>query len=181
MGTFNYGSSDYITLAFKEYWISDFDNDKDEIIDCMIDNGYGESSDDISDSEYEDYVYDLIADYEEDDYENIKYTLADYNFYYFHVVLESGYYHGSQIDIENNFSVAFDDCYEKREVQKEITEIKKFLHECADLGMRATWCGWCPKWFDRKETHKMIDEAIKEMREEVKNTPTWRQYENSCA
>ena len=181
MGTFNYCTSDYITLAFKEYWVFDFDHDKDEILDCMVENGIADCKEDIDDGDYEDYIYDLIASYEEDDFYNVKCALEKYDFYYFHVAQKYGYYKGSQLDIESNFGIAFDDYIDKRQAQKEITKIKEFLHYVADCGMSATYPGWCPAWFDNKTTHKMIDKAIKKMREEVRNTPTWRQYERSCA
>lgn len=181
MGTFNYYTSDYITLAFEDNNICDFDYCKDEILEEMVENGIADSVEDITDFEYEDYIYELISEYEQADYDNVKYALEDYNFYYFHVVQKGGYYYGSQLVIENNFGVAFDDYIDKRQAQKEITKIKEFLHYVTDCGMKATYPGWCPSWFDNKTTHKMIDDAIKEMREEVRNTPTWRQYERSCA
>lgn len=180
MGTFNYGSSDYITLAFPGYYLSDFDGSKEEIIDEMIEyNGYADREE--AEADYDDYVYNLISSYEEDDYYNAEDVLDKYSFYYFHVVLKSGYYSGSQLDIETNFGVAFDNYEDKREAQKEITQIKKCLHELNGIGMKATWCGWCPTWFNYDETEKMIDKAIEEMREEVRNTPTWKQYDRETA
>lgn len=41
--------------------------------------------------------------------------------------------------------------------------------------------GWCTGYNDYKGTCKAIGTAIKAMRDEVKNTPTWTQYERESA
>ena len=114
------------------------------------------------------------------DYENISYLLEKkYSFYYFHVVIKSGYYEGFTIDIENNFGVFYSDYIEKREAQKEVTLLKQFLIECAGLGLVSCCPSWCTSYSDYAGTINAINEAIKEIREEIRNTPTWNYYNNN--
>ena len=117
----------------------------------------------------------------EDDRTNIESILSRYSFYYFHVTIKAGYYEGFSLDIENNFSVAFDGWEDKRAAQKEITSLKQCLLECAGSGLVACYPGWCTGYEDYNGTCKAIAAAIKDMREEVKITPTWLQYERETA
>ena len=117
----------------------------------------------------EPFYYELI----QDDFEQVKYTLKQYNFYYFNVTLKPGYYEGFYINIEHNFNFCYDNYLEKRDALKEITQIKKFLLSCLDFGCCAVYPGWCMGYADYKTTLKDIDAAIYNMREEVRKTPTW--------
>ena len=152
MGTINYKTSDYITIGLKPY-------DSDDFID---ENG--------------DIDYDEMSSCYEADYDNIKYLLDKYNFYYYHITIEPGYYEGFSIDIENNFGLCHYDYESKREAQKEITQIKQFLIDCVNTGLRKVSPGWCTAYYNHDESIKAISEAIKEMREEVRTTPTDRTY-----
>lgn len=124
-----------------------------------------------NDIDYEDEYYnEIISDY----YDQITTARARYNFYYFHVSIEAGYYEGFSIDIEHNFSYCYDSYNEKRAALREITQIRKFLYECvSDFECCAVSPGWCTTYYDYETTLKKIDEAIKEMRETVRTTPTW--------
>lgn len=153
MGAVNYFTSDYITLGYDlsvDYNEEDF-NSVDELEECCR--------------------YDM-----EDSYEEIKSILEKYSFYFYHVVIKPGYYEGFTVDIENNFSLCFDDYREKQEAQKEITEIKQFLLECAAAGLVAVFPGWCTGYKNTPETIQLINEAVKEMRNEAKHTPTYKNY-----
>ena len=101
MGTINYMTSRYITMGLNPYNISDFENDEYLISEIQeeikADGGTVES-----------YILNLIDRYYENDRENIESILSRYSFYYFHVAIKAGYYEGFSLDIENNFSVAFD-------------------------------------------------------------------------
>jgi hypothetical protein len=121
--------------------------------------------------DYEDEFYhEIIQDY----FDQVTITRARYNFYYFRVSVEPGYYEGFYIDIEHNVSYCYDNYMEKRAALKEITQIRKFLYECvSDFECCAVSPGWCTSYYDYDATLKKIDEAIKEMRETVKQTPTW--------
>lgn len=126
--------------------------------------------------DYDDEFYHELI---QDNFDQIATTRARYNFYYFHVSVEPGYYEGFYIDIEHNFNYCYDDYNEKRAALKEITQIKKFLLECVnDFECVAVYPGWCTGYADYNETLKELDAAIREMRETVKNTPTWATLPN---
>lgn len=118
----------------------------------------------------DEFYHDIIQDY----YDQVAYTRARYNFYYFYVAIEPGYYEGFSINIEHNFTYCYDNYSDKRDALKEVTQIKKFLLECVNgFGCVAVSPGWCTTYYNYDETLKRINAAIKEMRETVKNTPTW--------
>lgn len=81
---------------------------------------------------------------------------------------------------KSNFPIAFDNWEDRKAAQREITQIKKCLIELAGVGLVACFPGWCTGYLDYKGTMQRINEAIKEMREEVKATPPWRQYEREA-
>ena len=174
MGAVNYFTSDYITMGIKPYDTCDFENDPDfmEMVREYM-KEYGGT--------LENWIDDYIQTCYDADNDNVTAILEKYSFYYFHVAIKPGYYEGFTLDIENNFSVAFDGWEDKRAAQREITSLKKCLLECAGVGLVECWPGWCTKYNDYKGTCKAIGAAIKAMREEVKNTPTWRQYERESA
>lgn len=153
MGTINYGTSDYITIGLKP-----FDTD-----DYIYEDEYGE----------EDIDYDARADDMDCVWCKVEKIRARYAFYYFHVELKWGYYEGFYINIESNYSLCFDSGEDKREAQKEITQIKQFLLECVGAGCVQCFPGWCMGYASCGETLNGIKKAIKIMREEVKNVPTW--------
>lgn len=124
-----------------------------------------------------DYEDDFYFDDIECEYDEIKAILKKERFYYYHITIEPGYYEGFSIDIENNFSICFDDYAEKLEAQKEITRIKKFfIHIVNNYNVCAAFPGWCTGYADYKETIKEINDAINQMREEVRTTPTYYKY-----
>lgn len=127
--------------------------------------------------DYDDEFYNnLIQDY----YEQVIYTLKKYDFYYFRVTVEPGYYEGFSINIEHNYNYCYDYSEEKRLAQKEITQIKKFLLECIeDFECVAVYPGWCTGYADYNKTLKELNGAIHEMRETVRNTPTWKTLPDS--
>ena len=173
MGTINYMTSNYITMGLNPYDISDFKND--EYLTSEIQKEIKEYGGTV-----ESYISDLIESYYESDRANIESILSRYYFYYFHVAIKAGNYEGFSLDIENNFPVAFDGWENKRAAQKEITNLKQCLLECAGCGLVACYPGWCTGYEDYKGTCKAIAAAIKDMREEVKNTTTWVQYEKTA-
>lgn len=174
MGAINYMTSSYITMGIEPYSAYDLENDSD-FMDALRDeiNEYGGTIDDALES----YIQ---TSYEADEM-NIEFILEKYSFDYFHVTIKPGYYEGFTLDIENNYPVAFDGWEDKRAAQREITSLKKCLLECAGVGMVECWPGWCTKYNNYKGTCKAIGAAIKAMRDDVKNTPTMRQYERESA
>lgn len=155
MGTINYGTSDYITLGYNLNWDdSDFET-------------------------WEEMEEEKQLDIEEA-YENIRFVLDKYNFVFFHIAIEPGYYEGFYIDIENNYSCFFQDAQDKREAQKEVTKLKAFLMECVDLGLVQVWPGWCTSYKTHEETIAAIKTAIKKIRAKIRDTPTWYTYNHSA-
>lgn len=115
------------------------------------------------------FSMDIVSDY----YEQAVRRLRDYSFYYFHITVEPGHYEGFSINIEYNFPYCFDDYIEKQAAQKEVTRIKAYLLECInDFECYVVFPGWCAGYADYNESIKLLRDAIKEMREAVKNTYT---------
>ena len=173
MGTINYFTSDYITLGLRPYDRYDLENDHDfmEELQREVDE-YGGTLESALD------IY--INDSYECDYDNIKTELEKHCFHYYHITIKPGYYEGFTLDIENNFSVALDSWEDRRDANKEITEIKQFLIDCAGLGLVECSPGWCTGYSDYNGTIQAIKTAIKEMRSELKTVPTWTQYNRGC-
>lgn len=146
MGSINYKTSDFITVGYN------CDNiDYDNI----------------------DYIYDDI-NYS---YEDIKNILNNYKFYFFHITIEPGYYEGFSINIELNYEIYYNDYIEKLQAINETTQLKKFLMCCIDnYDCCVVHPGWCTGYETYAESKKSITQAIKEMKETVKNTPTYKQY-----
>jgi hypothetical protein len=169
MGTINYRTSDYITMAIRPYYYTDFD-EKEIAEDYCLANDC-----DIEDFDVAPYIMDLIQSYYEDDLAEAENVLSRYHFDYYHVKIEYGYYEGFSLDIENNYGCCYDDWQDRRYANKEITKLKQMLIELADIGMVACYPFWIMRYEDYKGTLKCINEAIKEMRAEVKAIPTWNQ------
>ena len=153
MGAVNYFTSNYITLGFDcslEYDGSDFD-----------------SVEDMDECREED-IYELR--------DKTQAILDKYRFCYFYVVIKSGYYEGFTIDIESNFPVCYDNYEDKRDAQKEITELKKCLLECTEIGLVKCRPSWCTGYSNKAETITAIRKAVKDMREEAWGTPTYNRY-----
>ena len=127
---------------------------------------------DCSGIDYDDFYSDYISDC----YYQVRYRLDQEDFRCFIVTLEPGYYEGFSIDIKLDY-LYFDDYIEKQEAQKEITRIKKFLLECInDYECTSVYPGWCTGYADYKEALKDLNVAVYEMRSDVKNTPTYKNY-----
>lgn len=173
MGAINYATSDYITLGIVPYSTYDLEQDPEFMQKLREEvEEYGGT--------VEEALYDCINNWYALDYENITHELNKHNFHYFHIKIEPGYYEGFTLGIENSYAVSFDYYEQRQEAQKEITEIKQFLIDCAGFGLVACYTGWCMGYEDYNGTIAAIKEAIKQMREEVKATPTWRQYLIAC-
>lgn len=173
MGTINYMTSDYITLAIQPYDIDSIIKDPD-FLEWMKESDY-------SPEEAEDLANEEIINYYDADRTNAETILDKYSFYYFHIAIKPGYYEGLSIDIENNFPVFFEDYRERLEALKELKEIQKALEELAGVGFIECGPGWCTSYGDYESTMAAIPEAIREIRDEIKSTPTYRQYNRETA
>ena len=169
MGAINYFTSDYITMGLRPYDRYELINDSEfmEELQQEVDE-YGGTVDAALDS----YINECYSC----DYDNIKTELEKHYFYYYHITIKPGYYDGFALDIENNFPVALDSWEDRRDANKEITEIKQFLIDCAGLGLVACYPGWHTGYSDYNGTIQAIKAAIKAMRDELKTVPTWAQY-----
>lgn len=127
-----------------------------------------------------DYDEEFYNDFIQDYYDQASERLKDYNFYYFHVKIEPGYYEGFSIDIEYNFPYCFDNYREKQKALKEVTQIKAFLMECInDFECCVVYPGWCTSYLNHKESIRELNAAAREMRGAVKNTCTYSRLPES--
>lgn len=172
MGTINYFTSDYITMGINP--LSSYELKKDDAF-------MEEMKEDVKEhgGTIEQAIDDYIMRTYEDDKANIESILKEYDLHYYHIVIKPGYYEGFSLDIENNFGLCYDSYIDKKEAQKEITQIKKMLIECAGCGLVEVSPGWCTGYSDYEGTLKAINEAIKEMRDECSTIPTWNTYRKS--
>lgn len=165
MGAINYDTSDYITIGLEPYDERDFRNDADFMAELEAEvKEYGGT--------VEEALTTYLQDCYEDDLTNIQALHDKFDFCFFHVAIKPGYYEGFYIDIENNYGLAYDCWQDKREAQKEITQIKEFLISCVNMGLCQCFPGWCTVYPDRAESLQGIDAAVREMRDEVRRTPT---------
>lgn len=102
--------------------------------------------------------------------------LEKYTFTFWEISIESGYYEGFYIKIYNDW-LCFDDSIERKDALKETTQLKRFLLDCLACGLVAVYPGWCTGYADQEETKDEINEAIKNMKNDIKQLPTWKQLE----
>ena len=179
MGTINYFTSDYITMAVEPCSVCDFD--RTEAVDFLLENGY--EREEITDAVIDAYLSELVSVYAEDAFLNVKTELEKHAFYYFDICMKWGYYDGFQLMISLNRD-RINVWQDKRDAQKEITEIKRFLLTCADMGLVACYPSWVISYEEHSGTVKAISAAAKEMRQDVKNAQTdlqhWRAWRDKA-
>ena len=171
MGAVNYYTSDYITLGIKPTDTWDLLHDADFMQFC---------AEEYPDAELEDIAEEHAQMYAEDERENAEAIMAKYSFYYWHVVLKSGYYDGFSLDIECNFPIFFDNCQERKEALQEVADVEKLMKELAEIGLVSCHPSWCTSYSDHAQTLKDIKEACRQMRAETKATPTYRTYNKTA-
>lgn len=150
MGTINYSTGDFITLAVRPF-------------DPYIDD----------ESSYDDYVTDMA--------EYIKAIIASYDIgmYMIKVKFEYGYYDGFCVTVNDDQWSYFDFAEERRDAQREITQLKRMLLELIDAGMVVCSPSWCTTYTDAEESRRLVKSAIARIREYINNVPTWYQYEHN--
>lgn len=177
MGAINYGTSDYITMGIKPADATSILNDSD--FREWIEEAYHFKPEEDEDEAYS-IACDFAREYDSEDRAEAERVIeAAGTFHYYYIKAKPGYYEGFYIDIENNYGVAYNDWTDRAEAQKEVTRIKNMLLTLCDCGLCSVWPGWCTHYRNREQTIEEIHEAIQEMRDEIKHTPTWRQYERS--
>ena len=136
MGTGNFYSSDYLSLAYCVD-VGDLVDDPEFIEDCkergVWEDGYEPTEDDI----WEEARY-TANDYEVFAYREAERLLAKYRCGYFDISLKPGYYEGMQILLEPDLPDTFD-CEEDREgALEEIAQVAELYLELIDLGWDGT-------------------------------------------
>ena len=155
MGAINYGTSEYITIGLKLYNYDDYM------------------------TETEDIDYELMQMDYDTDRENIEYIIDKYNFNFFNVSIESGYYEGFYLNIKTNFD--FYNWQDKQDALKEATQLKKMLVECCGNGMCEVWSGWHTVYKDYEYSIKSVKAAIWKIKEDIKDTKTFLQEQKESA
>lgn len=174
MGTINYGTSKYITLGVKPYDTWDFEKDKaymEEVRERIEEMG-----EDVNEESISRIISGDIECWEETDYDNAKFIIDKYDLENFKVEIRPGYYSGAYLNIEPYWDAVLDSYETKCELNKEITQLKELLLELVDYGWVACHPWWCTTYETKEETKKSIIGAIKEIREEVRTTPTLHTY-----
>ena len=144
MGTINYKTNKYITLALKTDFLYEEDYDEEESGDIIY------------------FIY-----------EETKEFINKYNFEYFDINIVDGYYEGISIDFDFKKDY-IDCCKERQLIQKEITQLKKLLIELIDYEFNVCFPGWVTTWLDYEKSKEAVKEAIKTIRKEAKNFEIWR-------
>ena len=170
MGTINYKTSDYITLAIKPYNYSDY---KTPDFMEFIEDEWGVNLED--DNEVFEAINEQMTEDYNCDYENAEAIIGKYNYYYFDALIEYGYYEDFMLNIELKYN-CFEDEEERAEAMEEARNINKMLIELSGVGMVACCPSWCTTYYNYEQTQQKIDEAIKEMTEEVKALPLEDEY-----
>ncbi len=147
MGTVNFMTSEYITIGLEPYDSDDFLTEDGEV----------------------DYGY--MEDQYREDFCTFDDALSGYDFDFFDVRIEWGYYDSFCILIEHNWGDCFDWKEDREEAEKEVDPLEKLLLECIDLGMCEVWPGWCTKYRTREESIQAVKKAMEELRKAIRETP----------
>lgn len=171
MGSINYHTSEYITLAVRPL----------EIDEVLQDPYFREWAENVGMSFTGSNTMGALAiDWIYNDYQNIHNTakniIDDYGFEWYELHLLPGYEEGYSIDIECCLPGHFDTYKDKKEAQKEVTQVKECLIRLVkEAGFCECFPSWSTDYSDVKDTIKGINAAIKLMRKEITITETERQ------
>ena len=147
MGTVNFRTSNYITIGLEPYDSDDFIND------CgMVD-------------------YDRINDEYQYDRDNIDDVLEDYDFDFFDVYTDGGYYESFCLLIEHKWGDCFDWKEDREEAEKEVDRLEKCLRECIDNGLCVVHPGWCTSYLGLNESYRELGIAMEDLRKTIRETP----------
>lgn len=169
MGTINYKTSDYITMGLRPYDFSDFEKDAD-FVEC-----YRENTSDADGVPPLEYIAEIIAEYENDDAENVRYYIDKHNAHYIPVKIEYGYYDGFSLLLDPDFD--FTDESDRADAMAEADALRDVLRDCAGCGLVSCRPGWCTAYDDYNGTLKAIDAAIENMKKDIAAAETFEQYE----
>lgn len=163
MGTINYKTMEYITLAIQPY---DFDDIKTGILE---DDQY--SPEEIT----ENLVYDTINEYYSCDSENAKSIINNFYSLYFKLDIEPGYYDGLQIILDTDF--CFDTEEDKKQCLDDLESLKKCLIDLAGVGFVACVPFWFMTYYDYKQTLEKIEKATEAIKTDIINSISFEEEE----
>jgi hypothetical protein len=144
MGAINYKKNKYVTLALKTDFLYEEDCDEEEGNDTIY------------------FIY-----------EETNFIIKQYNFEYFDISIENGYYEGFYIDFD--FKRDYIESWKDRALlQKEITQLRRLFIELVDYELNVCFPGWVTTWLDYKQSKEAVNEAIKKIREAAKKLEIWR-------
>lgn len=163
MGTINYKTMEYITLAIQPY---DYDDIKKGLLE-----EYALTPEEITDE----FIWDQTREYYSCDEENAKSIIDEFYSFYFKLDIEPGYYEGMQVIIDTDF--CFDTEEEKQDCLKDLENLKKCLIDLAGVGYVACIPFWIMTYYDYNETLKKIDEATEAMKTDIINSVSFEEEE----
>ena len=103
-----------------------------------------------------------------DDYNQVEWLLEKQYFNYYQVELKGGYYEGFYLDIVFKY-LYLDNYQSKLEALKEATRLGNFLRMCIeDFSMVVYYPGWCTGYEDKKTSLKMVKNAIREEKKNIR-------------
>lgn len=158
MGTWNYGKSDVITVA---YYDINYTPSIEEIEGTIVDY-------ECNEKEAEDILYQQYQDFTEEQFNSVCDLFKNQEFEYYSVSVDDGSFEGFQINISRE-QLAFDNSYQRKEMHKELTRIKnKIIVAINEYIMRVCYPGYCIGWKDTiEESLKALNEAIEEERKVI--------------
>ena len=165
MGTINFLTSDFLTLASAPLYSEDYSECAEERAEET-----GKSVEAVIDS--------MMSLDEENSWIAAKEAAAKTaRNDFWKLEAAPGYYEGSQVVIHNELPESITD-EERQTALTEVDGLKVLLIGLVEsANFLETAPGWCPKWSARAETLASVDRAAEEMREAVLAVPAWKEAE----
>lgn len=160
MGAINYNNNKLFNLGLNVF---DYEKQCEIQLKEMIEEGIIE----FNNVEIDEFNYECISVL----YEDCEYILNKYDFNYYNIKLESGYYEGFYLSIDFNYNY-FNDFIEKQQAQKELTQVKKCFLELINCGLVSYHAWWCSSYYSKEETISMLNEFVKTERKRIADTLT---------
>ena len=128
----------------------------------------------VNEPEREEEPEEQYFDDNDADFEEVKEELKKYNFYYFNLLVDFGYYEGFSLRLEEeNTRWIYHNHKEKAEALKELTQIKNILIQFINNGLlKGAYPSWVTSYPTQADTIRQIKEIIKSYKEEIKSSYT---------
>lgn len=165
MGTVNYKTSDIITLGLRPYEAQYFELDPDFMEEARKrceENGCS----------IFDWIEGTINEYTEDDRQTAVDIISEYNFEFFQVSIEPGYYEGFSVYISNDLPGEYWDADERQQALTDAASLGDMLKELVnDACLVEVWPGWCTAYQDPAHSLTDVRKAIKGLIYDINDTP----------